>query len=111
VSIERRGDAKVHAGMRGGGSGGELRQIALEMGSKSEEVGDHDESAKAESGETGDSAIEVGRPEFEKRRLHMREAGGAGKLRGNRADCLVRRFDARAVCKNDEAAIRHRPLV
>ena len=104
VAVEGRGDREVHTGVPDPNVFDESRQVALHMESQGEEIGYHYDPLNAVVGEALDCASEVGLAEFQKRGFHLFEGASATRQGcGHRAHRLVGRFDAGAVCEDDDS--------
>ncbi|HVZ36914.1 MAG TPA: hypothetical protein VG963_31025 [Polyangiaceae bacterium] len=94
MSIERRRNRDLQAGMRRARLIHKLWQIALEMCAQRQKVRDHDDVLYAAPGEGRYGSCKIGSASFEKRGLDGMVAAALGKVRGDGAHGVIGGFDA-----------------
>lgn len=105
MPIERWRYSNLQTRVLGGYFGNQARQIALEMLSQRQEIGNDDDAARAGAGEFGDCSCQVRLTQFQERRLNQTETAAAGELLGNQAHGLIGRFNGGAVRKDGDAGM------
>ena len=79
-------------------------QVALQVGARSEEVGDDEDALHTLGDELIGSLFEAGSAEFQEGRFDKRETARAGQTGRSLPHRLIGRFDAGAVGEDDDGS-------
>lgn len=102
MTIERRGRYDFEVGLVSSDAIDDCGQIAFEVHSQSEEIGNHDDSRGSLLSKLYYSAFQIGDAEFQECRFHAIVRTRACQTRRHRAHRLISRFNSGTVSENDD---------